>query len=118
MVLQSYSIQCFYHIKHYCKKKYNELNGISFNEYKEQQDLLIKVLIDSKKEIVASKNELIAEKDKNMKDNKISNLEQFSTLSTATILNTDCIWPSLVRIKNRYWKSSIFFSSQIGRAHV
>ena len=64
----SHSNSYYRHIKHYCKKKSNELNGISFNEYKEQQDLLIKVLLDSKKEIVDSKNELIAEKDKNMKD--------------------------------------------------
>ena len=53
------------HIKHYCKKKIDET---IFNEYKQQQQLLVQILIDSKKEIIDSKNELIAEKDKNMKD--------------------------------------------------
>ena len=64
----THSNSYYRHIKHYCKMKDKQNNGISFNEYKEQQDLLIKVLLDSKNEIVASKNELIAEKDKNMKD--------------------------------------------------
>ena len=57
------------HIKHYCKMKNNiNNNDVTFDEYKEKNDLLIKVLLESKKEIIASKNELIAEKDKNMKD--------------------------------------------------
>lgn len=65
----THSNSYYRHIKHYCKMK-NKVNTseITFNDYKEQQNLLIKVLLDSKNEIVASKNELIAEKDKNMKD--------------------------------------------------
>ena len=53
------------HIKHYCKKK---IDDAIFKEYKQQQQLLVQILIDSKKEIIDSKNELIAEKDKNMQD--------------------------------------------------
>ena len=64
----THSNSYYRHIKHYCKMKDNENSGISFDDYKEQQNLLIKVLLESKNEIVASKNELIAEKDKNMKD--------------------------------------------------
>ena len=64
----THSNSYYRHIKHYCKMKDNTNSAISFNEYKEQQELLIKVLLDSKNEIVASKNELIAEKDKNTKD--------------------------------------------------
>ena len=65
----THSNSYYRHIKHYCKMK-NKIsnNEITFSDYKEQQDLLIKVLLESKNEIVASKNELIAEKDKNMKD--------------------------------------------------
>jgi hypothetical protein len=52
------------HIKHYCKNKKNE---VSFSDYKEQQNLMIKILMDSKNELIESKNELIAEKEKNIK---------------------------------------------------
>lgn len=68
----SYKNSYYRHIKHYCKHKIenNVSNQISLDEYKEQQELLIKVLIDSKNEIVASKNELIAEKERKIQEQK------------------------------------------------